>query len=214
MFQKENELVNKLVLDLQERFGTRYILKELRSGNNIADITFAIDINRKTILFDEYLYAYYYFTTIYPSNKVELSDIHIDNAIYNKFRKFLIELEELGYIEINGSCVKSIKKVDAVTTNLVAIEAKISDWKSGLEQAKRYKQYADTVYVALSSEFIKKVDIDVFKTYNIGLMSVSNGKLKIPLKPKKEKTVTLDIKYYVADKFLRQLQYMDLVMQN
>lgn len=214
MFQKENELVNKLVVDLQERFGTKYILKELRSGNNIADITFAIDINRKNTIFSEYFNAYYYFTTIYSSNKVELSEMHIDSAIYNKFRKFLAELEELGYIEICGSCIKSIKKVDAVTTNLVAIEAKIWDWKSGIEQAKRYKQYADTVYVAISSDYIQKVDINIFKTYNIGLMSVSNGKLNIPLKPKKEKTATPDIKYYMADKFLRQLQCMELVMGN
>ena len=40
MFANEKELVSKLVLDLQERFGTHYIVRELRGGNNIADIVY------------------------------------------------------------------------------------------------------------------------------------------------------------------------------
>ena len=37
MFSSEKELVEKLVLDLQERYNTQYIVRELRSGKNIAD---------------------------------------------------------------------------------------------------------------------------------------------------------------------------------
>ena len=50
MFANEKELVSKLVLDLQERFGTHYIVRELRGGNNIADIVYATDIDRKSVV--------------------------------------------------------------------------------------------------------------------------------------------------------------------
>ena len=40
MFLNETELVDKLVLDLQERFDTQYIVRELRGGNNIADVVY------------------------------------------------------------------------------------------------------------------------------------------------------------------------------
>lgn len=37
-------------------------------------------------------------------------------------------------------------------------------------------------------------------------MSVSQGRLKIPVKAKKEKVKKLDIQYYMANRFLKQLR--------
>jgi len=57
MFASERELVEKLVLDLQERYNTKYIVRELRGGNNIADIVYTTDIERNNVVFDEYFNA-------------------------------------------------------------------------------------------------------------------------------------------------------------
>ena len=206
MFVNENELVEKLVLDLQERFDTQYIVRELRGGNNIADVVYTTDIKRSNIVFDEYFNAYYYFNGIYNHKKINFDDVRIiDEKVNKKFHHFLRELEELGYIKISGNEITSIKKVDAVTRNFIAVEAKISDWKAGLEQAVRYKQYANEVYVALSAEYVSKVDRKQFKDLNIGLMSVSSGKLKISIRAKKQPVEKLDIQYFIADRFLKQL---------
>ena len=113
-------------------------------------------------------------------------------------------------MKIEGNYITSVKKIDAVTKNFIAVEAKISDWKAGLEQAIRYKQYADEVYVAISSEFINKVDKELLRSMNIGLMSVSDGKLRIPVKAKKERVEKLDIQYYIEDRFLKQLQLAEV----
>lgn len=129
--------------------------------------------------------------------------------LIKKFHHFLRELEELGYIKINDNYITTIKKIDAVTRNFIAIEAKVSDWKSGLEQAIRYKQFANEVYVALSSEYISKVNRQQFKNLNIGLMSVSSGKLKISIKAKKMPVEKLDIQYFIADRFLKQLRLVE-----
>lgn len=207
MFTSEKQLVEKLVLDLQERYNTQYIVRELRGGNNIADIVYTTDIDRGSIVFDEYFNAYYYFNIIYNKKKIRIDEAEIlDSKVTKKFYRFLRELEELGYVKIDGNYVTSVKKIDAVTKNFIAIEAKISDWKAGLEQAIRYKQYANEVYVAISSDFIDKVDKEQLKKMNIGLMSVSEGKLKIPIKAKKEKVEKLDIQYYIEDRFLKHLQ--------
>ncbi|MBG0765435.1 MAG: hypothetical protein PWQ37_3024 [Candidatus Petromonas sp.] len=207
MFTSEKALVDKLVIDLQEKYDTQYIVRELRGGNNIADIVYTTDLNRDNILFDEYFNAYYYFNGIYNKKNIAMKEIEISNsAIDKKFHNFLYELEEMGYIKIDGNYITSIKKIDAVTKNFIAVEAKLSDWKSGLEQAARYKQYANEVYIAISSEYINKVDKDLLINLNIGLMSVSQGKLRIPIKAKKEKVKKLDIQYYMADRFLKQLK--------
>lgn len=206
MFSSEKELVEKLVLDLQERYNTQYIVRELRSGKNIADVVYTTEIDRSNIVFDDYFNAYYYFNGVYSKKKISIDEVGIsDTKACKKFYHFLCELEELGYVRIDGHYVTSIKKVDAVTKNFVAVEAKLSDWKAGLEQAVRYKQYANEVYVAISAEYVKNVDKDQFKKANIGLMSVSEDKLKIPIRAKKEKVEKKDIQYYMTDRFLKQL---------
>lgn len=212
MFVNEKELVEKLVLDLQERFETQYIVRELRGGNNIADIVYTTDINRSNIVFDEYFNAYYYFNGIYNHKKISLDEMKIsDERVNRKFHHFLRELENLGYIKISGNYITSVKKIDAVTKNFIAVEAKISDWKAGLEQAIRYKQYANEVYVALCSEYVQKVDRQQFKDLNIGLMSVSAGKLKISIRARKQPVEKLDIQYYIADRFLKQLKLSEML---
>lgn len=206
MFSSEKELVEKLVLDLQERYNTQYIVRELRSGKNIADVVYTTEIDRSNIVFDDYFNAYYYFNGVYSKKKISIDEVGIsDTKACKKFYHFLCELEELGYVRIDGHYVRSIKKVDAVTKNFVAVEAKLSDWKAGLEQAVRYKQYANEVYVAISAEYVKNVDKDQFKKVNIGLMSVSEDKLIIPIRAKKEKVEKKDIQYYMTDRFLKQL---------
>lgn len=211
MFTSEKVLVDKLVIDLQEKYDTQYIVRELRGGNNIADIVYTTDLNRDSIVFSEYFNAYYYFNGIYNKKSVAIKEIQISNPMIDKkFHNFLHKLEEMGYVRIDSNYITSIKNIDAVTKNLIAVEAKLSDWKAGLEQATRYKQYANEVYIAISSEHINKVDKDLLRDMNIGLMSVSQGNLRIPVKAKKEKVKKLDIQYYIADRFLKQLKLAEI----
>ena len=93
MFTSEKALVDKLVIDLQEKYDTQYIVRELRGGNNIADIVYTTDLNRNSIVFDEYFNAYYYFNDIYDKKSVSIEEIEIANSIIDK--KFHIFLHEL-----------------------------------------------------------------------------------------------------------------------
>ena len=97
MFVNENELVEKLVLDLQERFDTQYIVRELRGGNNIADVVYTTDIKRSNIVFDEYFNAYYYFNGIYNHKKINFDDVRI--------------IDEYNFIEITKDGIETYFKI-------------------------------------------------------------------------------------------------------
>ena len=62
------------------------------------------------------------------------------------------------------------------------------------------------MYVAISAEYVKNVDKEQLRKLNIGLMSVSEDKLKIPIRAKKEQVEKKDIQFYMIDRFLKQLK--------
>ena len=206
MFTNEKELVDTLVEYLRKKYKIQYITRELQSGNNIADVVYSDKLDREYILFDNYINSYYYVKKIYNKHKIGLNNLEIENKKNNKeFKQFLRELEKQGYIKVQNNKIEVVKKVDLATKNLVAIEAKLFDWKAGIEQATRYKEYSNKVYVAIEENEIKKINKNIFKEKNIGLMSVSKEGVKEIIKPKKEKIERLDVQYYMTDKFLQKL---------
>lgn len=206
MFTNEKELVDTLVEYLKEKYKIQYITRELQSGNNIADVVYSEKLERDHILFYNYVDSYYYVKNIYNKHKIGLNNLEITNKKNRKeFQQFLRELEKKGYIKVENNKIEVVKKVDLATKNLVAIEAKLFDWRAGIEQAIRYKEYSNKVYVAIENEEIRKIDKTIFKEKNIGLMSVSKNNVKEIIKPKREKIERLDVQYYMTDKFLQKL---------
>ena len=206
MFELESQLVEKLVDDLQHKYGVKHIVKELRGGINIADIVCAKNIIRDVVLFDEYSNARHYFEKIYGRKIVSINKLkELTSTDYVKFNKFLHYISNQGYLEFNNQRILNVRKIEKATDTLVAIEAKLTDWRTGIVQAKRYKQYADKVYVAIPAELKSIVDIDLFKRENVGLILVSKKESKIYIKCRKEAPQNKDIKYYMEDKFIEKL---------
>lgn len=56
---------------------------------------------------------------------------------------------------------------------IIGIELKLKDWKQGIIQAFRYKNFSNDVYVILDNNFINPAikKIEEFKKYNVGLAS-------------------------------------------
>lgn len=205
-FKYEKDLVNELVKILQEDYDIKYVVRELQNGKNIADVVYSKELQRDFAIFDEYIDSYYYFNEIITNKKKNINELNIQNKdLLRRFKKFLKKLEKAGYITIENNKIHIIKKVDIASKNVVAIEAKLSDWKSGLNQALAYKQYSDYVYVAIDECCYKKVDIEIFEKNNVGLILVGKGHIKKILNPKKEKDFNADIKYYMVDKFLSSI---------
>ncbi len=205
-FKYEKDLVNELVKILQDEYNIKYVVRELQNGKNIADVVYSKELQRDFAIFDEYIDSYYYFNEIIINKKKNINELDIQNKeLLKKFKKFLKKLEKAGYITIKNNRIHVIKKVDIASKNVVAIEAKLSDWKSGLNQALAYKQYSDYVYVAIDECCYKKIDVKLFENNNVGLILVGKGHIKKLLNPKKEKEFSDDIKYYMVDKFLSSI---------
>ena len=205
-FKYEKDLVNELVKILQDEYNIKYVVRELQNGKNTADVVYSKELQRDFAIFDEYIDSYYYFNEIIINKKKNINELDIQNKeLLKKFKKFLKKLEKAGYITIKNNRIHVIKKVDIASKNVVAIEAKLSDWKSGLNQALAYKQYSDYVYVAIDECCYKKIDVKLFENNNVGLILVGKGHIKKLLNPKKEKEFSDDIKYYMVDKFLSSI---------
>lgn len=71
--------------------------------------------------------------------------------------------------------------------NFVAIEVKIKDWQQGLYQAYRYNSFAEKSYLALYEKYCEGVDIELFKKYNVGLISFNENEMTVLNKPKTNK---------------------------
>lgn len=212
IFKLEKDLVTELINLLKKDYNIKYVTRELRNGNNIADVVFSDEINRNYAIFKEYIQSHYYVTKILNKKSIKITDLNIESELLKKeFRKFLTFLEKEGYINIVGNKIEIIKKIKPATKNIVAIEAKLSDWKAGLEQALSYKVYSDYVYVAIDKTYYKNVNIELFKQRNVGLILVEKGKLTKKIVPKKEKNNNLEIKYYMIDKFISSINKKNLL---
>ena len=88
-------------------------------------------------------------------------------------------------------------KIDFVSVNpknkeVIAIEAKISNWYRAIQQATSYTLCSNKVYLAMWYEFAHRVNTDVLDRYGIGLMSV-NGTVDIIHKAKKSKDANKEL---------------------
>lgn len=98
-----------------------------------------------------------------------------------KKNKYIKKEKENYYFKTNGWI--------PITKEIIAIEAKLRDWKRGFIQANRYKVFADKVYLAIPIETSHLVDKKLLKKHNIGLIILDalNKKKKIALQPKRSK---------------------------
>lgn len=108
------------------------------------------------------------------------------------------------YFKINGWM--------PIAKEVIAIEAKMRDWKRGIIQANRYKAFADKVYLALPSEKAHLVDKKLLRKHNVGLIVLDlesrSKKITVPSRraePLDETKKNLAIEFFWGPRILRQL---------
>lgn len=96
-------------------------------------------------------------------------------------------LFEQGVIYSNDTQRVYVKEIanTNVIKHSVAIEAKVRDWRKGIKQALRYKNFADKSYLALYESHISvaKENLHVFEALNIGLIGVSDTGINVYYEP-------------------------------
>ena len=99
----------------------------------------------------------------------------------------LEKLGELGYI--TWRCPETIelaKRYESTIRDVIAIEAKLKDWKRALNQAYRYKWFASRSYVLLDDAHLRPAikNLSAFQSLGVGLISLDlEGNWKMIYEP-------------------------------
>ncbi len=103
---------------------------------------------------------------------------------------------ELGLIErVSRYTYTPTDWVQALPTEIVAIEAKLARWQEALNQANNNLVFADYSFVALAEEKVprNRESLNMFRNAGIGLFSVnSNGDIKLIVSPNKSSLIGRD----------------------
>jgi hypothetical protein len=85
-------------------------------------------------------------------------------------------LERSGYVaKVGKTGFARVNGFIPIASEIIAVEAKVSDWRKGAIQAKRYRWFADRVYLAISARYEHRVQRDVLQKHSIGLLSVEKN---------------------------------------
>jgi hypothetical protein len=85
-------------------------------------------------------------------------------------------LERAGYIiRVRPGAYAKVNGFIPIAREVIAVEAKVSDWRKGAIQAKRHRSFANRVYLAIAAAYSHRVHTDLLRRHGIGLLSVSRG---------------------------------------
>ena len=193
-------MIPVLVENLSKAFNTEYITSEFRTGNGVADLVFTTGLNDESIFFNDYGIVSSYVNLFYQNKTQSTSELYKNCLDKSRLKKLLHKLEEAECIRFDGDTIVSVRKYLSHTHNLFSIEAKLNDWKSGFYQALRYKFFSHISYLAYPQKFIHRVDLDLLRDNDIGLISVAENSIEFVLNPKSK--IPEDITSYL---FLSEL---------
>ena len=206
MFRYEKDMIPVLKEFFKERFNQYLSVEELNTGIGIADIVFTKKINRREYYFDNFELLFHTLTLINRKNK-KISEIDfVTRFSKNQIKSIIEKYLSMELIEEYDSEYYYVKnKLTPSITEFYAIEAKLKDWKNGFYQAIRYKNFAQKSFLALSSEYIHRVDKDLLLQNNIGLISVSIDNTRILINPRKDTPNDEVAYFYLGEKFTKNI---------
>ncbi|MFA5358640.1 MAG: hypothetical protein WC310_02335 [Patescibacteria group bacterium] len=176
----------KFVKLLEEKFIKEGFLtkREVGVGYGVADLVlFRVNPDKcairnknkqyKKIKNEEFFKIFDYLPELGANKKVDLNsltkNLNIPKATLKY--KYLKTLENNGFIKkVDNKYYFKINGWMPIAKEIIAIEAKLKDWKKGFVQANRYKSFANKAYLAMPAARGHLVDRELLKKHNIGLI--------------------------------------------
>jgi hypothetical protein len=208
MFDTEEQLIQRLL----EYFNNKLVFTEVECGYGRADIViiknkkafndFCKSRNGAFLQSNEEIKIFTYLRR--KRKGATFSEILNNHYISEATLKYKIlkNLLNINAIFKEGDIYYRNKDFTLFNSDVTAIEGKLSNWQTALEQAIRYQRFASKSYVALDQKFIHRVSIDEFKRYNIGLISVGS-KVEEVISPKVTRPSDPTMRYRVAEYLLQ-----------
>ena len=197
-------------------FETDHFSEEFRSGNGVVDLVFTTSVNKEWLWKNpvDFETVYYLSNHIDALNKKLPFDFLERTSMQKQKRVALLRaLLELMYLEKtqNFYFVKKIFKTPV--KDIISIEAKIKDWRKGVYQAQRYKYFSNKSFLAISNDYVHRVDQQKLKQKNIGLISVSHGDIEFIHMPPSEEPANKASFNYLATCLFAALKTQNLIQQ-
>jgi hypothetical protein len=206
MFRYEKDMIPVLQNHIAKQFGIKHFAKEFNTGNGIADLVCSPKLSDEPLLFNDYalmsLFIQYFSTTIHI-NTDTLFQICNDTK---RLRKVIDLLKLHGYLISDQCSLVQKKKYSPPVEKMYSIEAKLTDWKAGLFQALRYQFFSHKSFLAYPAYYIHRVDIDLFKKYNLGLIAVEENNIRVIIDPKEVAPVDMVSYCTLSERFLNTWQ--------
>lgn len=86
--------------------------------------------------------------------------------------------------------------------SIVSFELKLANWKCAIIHAFRYRSFSDRTYVVLPEKTVHNAleNINMFRQYNIGLVSFTDSQFTILYRPMTQKPYNEDMRRKVVQK--------------
>lgn len=168
-----------------------FVLREFDSGYGIADIvlgSFAPYYSIRSVRSS--IDSNWASTLVNAQNNgaFSLSDFAKKNSVSeDTAREKINQFIAAGYLKKKGRYYVKSKEYKMVLGTTIAIEAKLRNWKHALSQARRYRRFAHYSYVLLDKKYSNPAEnnIEIFKKFGIGLITMENKIIEIHFSPKK-----------------------------
>jgi hypothetical protein len=184
-----------------QRLNRHYILTEFDSGYGVADIvlgSFAPYLSTRSLRSS--IDSNWAGTLVDVLNEKPFSLIDFANKCgvsQQTAREKINQFVAAGFLKSKQQQFLKFKDYKVSVDTSIAIEAKLKNWKQALNQARRYKRFANYSYVLLDKQFSAPAEksIHIFQQHNIGLISMRGHDLTIHHSPE-QKDVTKNIYFY------------------
>ncbi len=187
----EFDLVSYLAESLKDEFKTDAFAREFSVGYGIADLVFARSFYAKKNKLGRKPLDNYYALMLYLSLSADqefsltyaATVLRSSRGIAQQATRVLLDD---GYIaELKRGSYTKTTVIEPEPLRLVAIEAKLKDWKQGILQARRYKSFTDESYLAILARYEKNIDPALLETHDIGLILVdpATGSIEFKRRP-------------------------------
>src|SRR5260370_31306402 len=206
MFKYEVEMIPVLKDGLARIYKTQNFATEFNTGNGVADLVFSKYLNDQPIIFNDYTLMSLFIRHLNSAKKLDKQILfeNFDDKV--NIKKLLLFLECNCYVAIGEDQLIRIKKYKPHAEKMVAIEAKLKDWKSGINQALRYQFFSHKSFLAFPAQYIHRVDIKLLQQYNIGLIAVCKDNIEILHDPIEKKPIDLISYYFLSDCFAKKIK--------
>jgi len=209
-FERETQLVKVL----GERGGSLFpgfslLLDEVSSGYGVADLVFVrpspAALARRLAADVEPLLsakAIQLFLTL-ATGLIADEDAFRNAAVVPAYgRRLLCRLHDGGYLGHTSTHAA----VGPTFDYLVAVEAKLTDWRRAIQQAVRYRTFADEVYVALPMALAQAVASRHLLPSGVGLIGVDPSRLSIIARPARSDEIENWRRLLVSEELVRRLR--------